>query len=92
MACVRLAISRKSLYEYARGSREYELLALLNSCCHADSMRRRRQPAHYPMEELSAGEVHGLPNLGRNLDIPDRLFSVIHVPELTITIDDIAAV
>jgi hypothetical protein len=43
------------------------------------------------MEELSAGEVHGLPNFGRNLDIPDRLFSVIHVPVLTITIDNIAA-
>jgi hypothetical protein len=54
-------------------------------------MRRRRQPAHYPVEELSAGEVHGLPNLGRNFDIPNRLFSVIHVPELTITIDNIAA-
>jgi hypothetical protein len=55
-------------------------------------MRRRRQPAHYPVEEeLSAGEVHGLPNLGRNLDIPDRLFSVIHVSVLTITIDNIAA-
>jgi hypothetical protein len=43
------------------------------------------------MEELSAGEAHGLPNLGRNLDTPDRLFSVIHVPELIITIANIAA-
>ena len=50
----------KSGWSYVRDRRCEDVFALLNECCHADSMQRRRsrRPArcsNYPMEELSAG-------------------------------------